>query len=66
MIVAAIDLGTNSFKCMIATLENEKLKILFDDSKIVRIGQDIEKVSLISKKSLERATEVFKFFLVKK
>ncbi len=62
MIVASIDLGTNSFKCMIATLEDERLKILFDDSKIVRIGQDIEKTGLISKDSLKKADGVLNFF----
>ena len=62
MIVAAIDLGTNSFKCMIATLEDARLKILFDEAKIVRIGQDIEKTGLISKDSLKRADEVLNFF----
>lgn len=62
MIVSSIDLGTNSFKCMIATLKEKNLKILFDDAKIVRIGQDIETSRLISKKSLKRADEVVNFF----
>ena len=62
MIVATIDLGTNSFKCMIATVKENKLKILFDNSQIVRIGQGVAKEGFINNQSLEKAAEVLSFF----
>ncbi|MEC9283678.1 MAG: Ppx/GppA phosphatase family protein [Bdellovibrionota bacterium] len=41
MRVACLDLGTNTFLCLIAEIGNDGFKELFDASTVVRLGQDL-------------------------
>ena len=68
MKVAAIDIGTNSFLCLIAKVDASKksVQILHDESKVVRLGQDMAKQEKGSKKfhpeALLRAEECLTAF----
>lgn len=56
MKVAAIDLGTNSFLCLIAEVEAGKFIKIYDDQvQIVRLGQDVNKTKKFHPEALERA-----------
>ena len=63
MKVAALDLGTNSFLCLIAQKsESGKIEVLYDESIITRLGQNIQKKALLSKEALFRAAQAFSKF----
>lgn len=56
MKVAALDLGTNSFLCLIAEVEGgEFRKIISDKVEIVRLGQDVNKTKKFHPEALKRA-----------
>ena len=56
MKVAALDLGTNSFLCLIAEIKNGEIqKILSDEVEIVRLGQDVNKTKMFHPEALTRA-----------
>lgn len=58
MKVAALDLGTNSFLCLIAEGDNKGLQFVHKDlMKIVRLGQDLQKTGSIHPDALIRAQE---------
>lgn len=65
MKVAALDLGTNSFLCLVAERCDLKgLKILDDKSIITRLGQSVQKEGRLSKEALVRAAQAFSQFQV--
>ncbi len=56
MRIAALDLGSNSFLCLLCeATENGVIEIHKDLIEIVRLGQDLNKTKRISKEALERA-----------
>lgn len=56
MKVAALDLGTNSFLCLIAEIKGGQIqKIISDEVEIVRLGQDVNKTKMFHPEALERA-----------
>ncbi len=56
MKVAALDLGSNTFLCLICEIENGKiLKIYSDQVEVVRLGQDLQKTKKIHPDALLRA-----------
>lgn len=56
MKVAGLDLGTNSFLCLIAEVENQQIKKIYsDDVEIVRLGQDVQKTKKFHPDALVRA-----------
>lgn len=63
MKVAALDLGTNSFLCLIAQMsESGEVEVLYDESIITRLGQSVQKKGLLSKEALLRAAQAFSKF----
>lgn len=69
MKIAAIDFGTNSFLCLIAEVSKEgDLKVLHDESQIVRLGQELQKTGKLHPEALKRAEDSIKSFseLIKK
>lgn len=63
MKVAALDLGTNSFLCLIAQLdESGEMEVLYDESIITRLGQSVQKKGELSKEALLRAAKAFAVF----
>lgn len=58
MKVAALDLGTNSFLCLIAEGDKNGLQFVQSDlMKIVRLGQDLQKNGYIHPEALKRAKD---------
>ncbi len=56
MKVAALDLGTNSFLCLVAEVESGIIKQVYSDQvEIVRLGQDVQKSKSFRPDALERA-----------
>jgi len=53
--IAAFDLGSQSFLCLIFSKEENRLNILFDDVRIVKISENLEKTKKISDEALDRA-----------
>lgn len=65
MKVAALDLGTNSFLCLIAKMDGDRfIEILHDTAQIVRLGQDLKTTGRISEEALGRADDCLKQFAV--
>jgi exopolyphosphatase / guanosine-5'-triphosphate,3'-diphosphate pyrophosphatase len=56
MKVAALDLGTNTFLCLIAEVDKGRISRVIDDKvEIVRLGQDVSKTKKFHPEALERA-----------
>ncbi len=54
-IVAAIDCGTNSIKVLIASLRDDGgLDVVVRDSRVVRLGQDVDRTKMLADEALER------------
>ncbi len=65
MKVAALDLGSNTFLCLIADVENEKIKHVHEDLlEVVRLGQDVEKTKLLHPEALVRADHCLQKFKI--
>lgn len=63
MVVAAIDLGTNTFLLLIAEVENEKIvRVLHDEARVVRLGQGVHQKRRFHPEALARAEVCFKDF----
>ena len=63
MKVATLDLGTNSFLCLIAQKnESGEIEVLCDKSTITRLGQSVQKEGLLTKDALFRAAKAFSRF----
>jgi len=63
LISAALDLGSNSFLCLISKKSNSgSLIVLEDRSIITRLGQGVQKKGKITKESLLRAAQAFSEF----
>jgi exopolyphosphatase / guanosine-5'-triphosphate,3'-diphosphate pyrophosphatase len=58
MRVAAIDLGTNTFLCLVADVRNQKIeKVISDTVKVVRLGQGVHANKKFHVEALARADE---------
>jgi len=56
MLVAALDLGTNTFLCLIAEVADGQIKKIIDDQvQVVRLGQGVSKSKRFHPEALERA-----------
>lgn len=63
MKVAALDLGTNSFLCLIADVENQQIKKIHSDQvQIVRLGQDVNQTKKFHPDALARAEKCLSEF----
>jgi len=62
MRVAAIDLGSNSFLCLIAEKSNGKLKEIYDTIEFVKLGEGVHQNKAFSQNALKRAEDAFKKF----
>lgn len=58
--VAAVDLGTNSFLCLVAEVDSlGQITVLSDEIEVVRLGEGVHKTRAFSKEALERANSAF-------
>ncbi len=63
MKTAALDLGSNSFLCLISETDQQgKLLVYEDESIITRLGQSVQKEGKLTKESLIRAASAFARF----
>ncbi|MFN7263101.1 MAG: Ppx/GppA family phosphatase [Pseudobdellovibrionaceae bacterium] len=63
MKVAALDLGTNTFLCLIADVENGVItKVHHDTAEVVRLGQDLHQTKQLHPEALARADQALKKF----
>jgi exopolyphosphatase/guanosine-5'-triphosphate,3'-diphosphate pyrophosphatase len=61
--IAAIDIGTNSIRCIIAEASNDgKFKILDDEKATVRLGEKLAMTGMISDEASNRAIEAIQRF----
>jgi exopolyphosphatase/guanosine-5'-triphosphate,3'-diphosphate pyrophosphatase len=61
--IAAIDIGTNSIRCIIAEAStNGKFKILDDEKTTVRLGEKLTTTGVISDEAVQRALEAIRRF----
>ena len=64
MIVAGLDFGTNTCLLLVADVQQDGTidRILQDEVRIVRLGQDVHKTKRLHPEALQRAEETFKEF----
>lgn len=55
--IAAIDLGTNSCRLLVARADESNLKIIDSYSKIIRLGEDIHQTKKLSRQAINRAID---------
>ena len=61
--VASIDIGTNTILLLIAEVEGEKLKPLFEMETIVRLGEGVHKNGVISPEAKKRGFQTLSHYL---
>lgn len=63
MRVAAIDLGSNSFLCLVAEKDSQgKIKEIYDTIEFVKLGEGVHKNKAFSEAALQRAEQAFQKF----
>jgi exopolyphosphatase/guanosine-5'-triphosphate,3'-diphosphate pyrophosphatase len=63
MKVAALDLGTNSFLCLISEVKNGEIQQIYSDQvQIVRLGQDVNRTRRFQPEALQRARHCLEMF----
>ena len=60
---AILDIGTNSIKFFLFSIENGKSTTIIDSNKISRLGEGLIKTGIISEKAMDRNIEVLREFL---
>ncbi len=60
ILYAALDLGTNNCRLMIATLHNSQFKIVEAFSRIVRLGEGLSGSGRLADRAMERALKALK------
>ena len=60
---AIFDIGTNSIKCLIAAIDEGKIKTIAELSNISRLGENLQKTGKISEKALKRNITVLSDFM---
>lgn len=58
MIIASIDIGTNTILMLIAKIENKSIKPLMQYHRIARLGQNINKTGEINQNAITRAVNI--------
>ncbi len=65
MIVAALDLGTNSFLCLIAEVQGGRIsRVIEDHVEVVRLGQDVQRTGQFHPEALARAKACLERFKI--
>ncbi len=63
MKIAALDLGSNTFLCLICEVKNNQIsKVYSDQVEVVRLGQDLQKTKKIHPDALSRAKKCLEKF----
>src|SRR6202012_2277174 len=59
---AAIDIGSNSCRLAIAKIEQHKLKFLYDDREVTRLGESVFETGVISPEAMAATIKALKRF----
>lgn len=59
-VVAAIDLGTNSCRLLVAKINNSGFQVIDSFSRVVRLGESIEASNRLTDEAMDRAIEALK------
>ena len=59
---AAIDIGTNSCRLAIASVQNHKLRTLHEDREVVRLGESVFDTGMISPEAMASTIRALKRF----
>lgn len=62
---ASIDIGTNTILLLIAKIKDGKLKPIFEEERVVRLGEGLQNNSIISDEAMERGITTLKSYLQK-
>ena len=57
MIKAIIDIGSNSIKMRIARIQNHKIKVIRDETEVVRLGRGMSAGGFLSEDSMKISCE---------
>lgn len=57
---AAIDIGTNTVLLLVASIENQQLKVIHEEQRIPRLGKGVDAEGSLSEDSMERVIAVLK------
>ena len=60
MIIASIDLGSNSLSILIAKIDNHRITPIFEKIYLIRLAQGIKENSLLHEDAKKRCLNVFK------
>ncbi len=60
--LAAIDLGSNSFHLIVATLEGDSLTIIDSVKEMVRLGEGLDEKNFLTQEKITQATNCLKIF----
>ncbi len=58
MILAGIDIGTNTIRLLVVEAGPDSLRELYSDRKITRLGQDLDRTGVLARKAVERSLTV--------
>lgn len=64
-VVAAIDLGTNSCRLLVARLEPAGLKVIDSFSRVVRLGEGVQVTGKLASSAIDRAVEALRICKIK-
>lgn len=59
-IIAAIDLGTNSCRLLVAKIEGQTFRVIDSFSRVVRLGEGIQSTNMLTNDAIERTVEALK------
>ncbi len=62
MILAGIDIGTNTLRLLIAEVGQDGLREIYSDRRITRLGQDLERSGVIAPEAEERSLSILAEF----
>jgi exopolyphosphatase/guanosine-5'-triphosphate,3'-diphosphate pyrophosphatase len=60
--IAVIDIGSNTIRLLIGKLKNEKIKRIYTDRAVTRLGKDLSKKKTLNSKSIEKSIKIISHF----
>jgi exopolyphosphatase/guanosine-5'-triphosphate,3'-diphosphate pyrophosphatase len=61
--LVSIDIGTNTILLLIAEVEEEKIKPLFEMETVVRLGEGVQESGILTKEAMDRGIETLSHYL---
>jgi exopolyphosphatase/guanosine-5'-triphosphate,3'-diphosphate pyrophosphatase len=64
MILAGIDIGTNTFRLLVADTRPDAFRELHSERRITRLGESLDRTGILSAAAVDRSIEVLSDFVV--